>query len=153
MQSQALVREAWMWHHRSQLCQHPRRQPELRIVPFVQPTSVCRCGASGVVHKLCGCHGVPPTEEGKGSTGGDGKQEIDRETVAVCYTCGKKDHTSCPHCNGWMTAFGGYRRDTETATTERKGTATGGCAACGGQYEWRAPNRIFIGGTDRCQCQ
>ena len=27
-----------MWHHHSWLCQHPRRQPELRIVPFVQPT-------------------------------------------------------------------------------------------------------------------
>ena len=27
-----------MWHHHSQLCQHPRRQPELRIVPLVQPT-------------------------------------------------------------------------------------------------------------------
>ena len=27
-----------MWHHHSQLCQHPRRQPQLPVVPVVQLT-------------------------------------------------------------------------------------------------------------------
>ena len=41
----------------------------------------------------------------------------------------------------WRTTFGGCRRDTETATTERRGTAVGGC---GGTNEWRAPERILV---------
>ena len=44
----------------------------------------------------------------------------------------------------WRTTFGGYRRDTETATTERRSTAAGGVRLAGGQYEWRAPNRILV---------
>ena len=40
----------------------------------------------------------------------------------------------------WMTASGGYQRDTETATTERRHIATGGARL----VEGRAPNRILV---------
>ena len=44
----------------------------------------------------------------------------------------------------WRTTFGGYRRDTETATTWKKKHCSWWCAVCGGKYEWRAPNRILV---------
>ena len=44
----------------------------------------------------------------------------------------------------WMTTCGGYRRDTETATIGKKKRCNWWCAACGGQYEWKAPNRILV---------
>ena len=44
----------------------------------------------------------------------------------------------------WMTTFGGYRRDTETAITERRSIATGGARRAGGQCDWRAPNRMLV---------
>ena len=31
-----------------------------------------------------------------------------------------------------------------TATTRKKKHCNWWCAACGGQYEWRAPNRILV---------
>ena len=52
----------------------------------------------------------------------------------------------------WMTTFGGYRRETKTATTDRRSHAVGVVVRC----SWR-PIRMEsasqdIGGTDRCQC-
>ena len=46
--------------------------------------------------------------------------------------------------SSWRTASGGYRRDTEKATTEKKRHCSWWCAAGGGQYEWRAPSRILV---------
>ena len=42
------------------------------------------------------------------------------------------------------TTFGGYRRDTETATTERRSIAIGGVRLVEALHEWRAPDRILV---------
>ena len=51
----------------------------------------------------------------------------------------------CPHCNSFPLEdfFGGYRRQTETATT-RRSTAVGGAQSVEKNYEWRAHTHTRI---------
>ena len=44
----------------------------------------------------------------------------------------------------WMTTFGGYRRDTETATAERRNIATGGVRLVEANTNGERPNRILV---------
>ena len=43
-----------------------------------------------------------------------------------------------------MTTYGGYRRDTETVSIERRSSVAGGAQHAAGQYECRAPNWILV---------
>ena len=44
----------------------------------------------------------------------------------------------------WRTTFGGYQRDTETATTGKKMHCSCWYAVCGSKYEWRTPDRTLV---------
>ena len=50
----------------------------------------------------------------------------------------------CPHCHRYPSSGGSHR-------STRGSSATGGAQRCGGQYDWRNPNRVFImqDSTDR----
>ena len=52
----------------------------------------------------------------------------------------------------WRTTFGGYRRDTETATTERRSTAVGGVRCVEANTNGALPQQD-TGGAARYQCQ
>ena len=52
----------------------------------------------------------------------------------------------CPHCHAFRlrTTSDGCHRGAATSTKKNEKHCHWWCAACGGQYDWRAPNRVFV---------
>ena len=48
----------------------------------------------------------------------------------------------------WMTTYSGCRQAHGDGNNRKKKQCIWWCAACGGQYEWRAPNRILVVGAN-----